>query len=307
MGAMGEGPPVRGHLPDPGLSWSQLRAFEACARLSDFAEAAAELNLTASAIRQQVTLLERRLGVTLFERRAGRLALTPVGAGFEHDISRPMRDLIRACTVASQASAAALITLTAPPLFARRFLYRDHFLEWCNRNAIVLDITDVKRDMFAPGSLAAIRLGTSPDAKLKPVPLVTVELVLAAAPKIAEQARPKDPAWWSEQILLVPEVSKPAWTVLLRDHQLTDSQVRGWLNFSSYTAALDAACIGRGLFLAPLRLVDPEFTSGRLLQLADVTLPGRAGYSLLMKRDFANTTRGRLLRRKILAEIALAR
>jgi LysR family glycine cleavage system transcriptional activator len=303
MVSMKNGLPPCGPLADPGLSWSQLRAFEACARRSSFAEAAAELNLTASAIRQQVALLEARLGVTLFERRAGRLVLTPVGAGFERDTSRPMRELIRACAIASQASAATPLTLTAPPLFAKRFLYRDSFLKWCDRNTVALDITDLKRDLFAPGPMAAIRLGAAPDAELRLTPIVSVELVLAAAPTIAEQARPKDRTWWSEQILLAPEVSKPAWASIRRALGLTE-EVSRWLNFSSYAAALEAACAGRGLFLAPLPCVSPDLASRRLVQLVDVTLPAPIGYSLVMRRDFANTARGRLVRRRILAEIA---
>src|SRR6516164_8317682 len=68
---------------DPGLSWSQLRAFEASASVLSFSAAALRLSITASAVRYQIALLESRLGTRLFERRGGRLALTPVGASFQ--------------------------------------------------------------------------------------------------------------------------------------------------------------------------------------------------------------------------------
>src|SRR6266481_1100680 len=101
--------PEQDHQPfkDPGLSWSQLRAFEACARLSSFNAAAAELNLTASAIRYQAGLLEGRLGVKLFERQGGQLSLTTTGTNFARQISRPMRDLTRACAEARRMGATA--------------------------------------------------------------------------------------------------------------------------------------------------------------------------------------------------------
>jgi len=73
---------------DPGLSWSQLRAFESCASVLSFNGAALRLNITASAIRYQIALLEGRLGTRLFERRGGRLALTPVGASFQRRLER---------------------------------------------------------------------------------------------------------------------------------------------------------------------------------------------------------------------------
>src|SRR6266852_5639103 len=105
-----EAEPHRERWTDPGLSWSQLRAFEACARLSSFNAAAAELNLTASAIRYQAGLLEGRLGVKLFERQGGQLSLTTTGTNFARQISRPMRDLTRACAEARRMAATAPIT-----------------------------------------------------------------------------------------------------------------------------------------------------------------------------------------------------
>ena len=49
---------------------NNLQAFEAVARRRNFALAAAELHLTASAISHQVARLESQLGVRLFERSA---------------------------------------------------------------------------------------------------------------------------------------------------------------------------------------------------------------------------------------------
>ena len=288
---------------DPGLSWSQLRAFESCARLSSFNAAAAELNLTASAVRHQVGLLEARLGVKLFDRQGGRLSLTSIGTAFERQISRPMRDLARACAVASRMAATAPITLTTPPLFARQFLFEGRFLKWCDDNMVRIDVTDAKRDMFAAGQIVAIRLGAEPDADLASTPILGVELVLAAAPPIAARARPADTAWWAGQTLLSPGVSDGAWSLAW---QALGVQVPGSvrpLHFSSYAAALEAACAGHGILLAPLPFSEREFSSGRLLQFSDIRLPSSIGYSLLMRHDLAELPRGRALRRRILAAV----
>src|SRR5260221_11813696 len=56
-----------------------LRAFEAAARHLSFARAAAELNLTPSAISHQIRHLEESLGRRLFERRPRGLELTALG------------------------------------------------------------------------------------------------------------------------------------------------------------------------------------------------------------------------------------
>jgi LysR family transcriptional regulator, glycine cleavage system transcriptional activator len=288
---------------DPGLSWSQLRAFEACARLSSFNAAAAELNLTASAIRYQAGLLEGRIGVKLLERQGGRLSLTSAGTVFARQISRPMRDLIRACTEAGTTAAMAPITLTAPPLFARQFLFERRFLKWCEDNRVRLDVTDAKRDLLTTDQIVAVRLGADEDTDLMATPILEVELVVAAAPSVAALARPSDPAWWAEQILISPSVSDRAWPRAWRELKLPAPKTTRPLNFSSYAAALEAACAGHGIMLAPLPFSEREFAAGRLSRLSDVRLSSPIGFSLVMKRELALMPRGRSLQRRVLSAV----
>ena len=187
---------------DPGLSWSQLRAFKSCASVLSFGAAALRLNVTASAVRYQIALLESRVGTRLFKRQGGRLALTPVGASFQRRIERPMRELLRACEDTSQSAKTAVIVLTAPPMFAREFLFQDRFLKWCDSNVIRLDVTDAKRDFFGPDQIAAIRLGAAAHANLTLTPILKTKLVLAAAPSVVAGADPLNESWWSTQSLL---------------------------------------------------------------------------------------------------------
>ena len=56
-----------------------LSAFESAARHQNFAHAAEELNLTASAVSHHVRKLESRLGVVLFQRHARGVTLTAEG------------------------------------------------------------------------------------------------------------------------------------------------------------------------------------------------------------------------------------
>jgi LysR family glycine cleavage system transcriptional activator len=61
----------------PPLNW--LRAFEAAARHLSFTDAARDLNMTQSAVSQQIKALEQHLGRPLFHRRARALELTQTG------------------------------------------------------------------------------------------------------------------------------------------------------------------------------------------------------------------------------------
>jgi LysR family transcriptional regulator, glycine cleavage system transcriptional activator len=288
---------------DPGLSWSQLRAFEACARLSSFNAAALKLSISPSAVRFQIGLLESRLGANLFERQGGRLALTEIGQVFAHQIERPLHDLIAACAVAQQSASAAPLTLTAPPLFARQFLLDDAFLKWCDAHQVRLDVSDNKRDLFAPGLIAAIRLGADDDPDLTTVPILKVELCVAAVPRIAQDARPSNPLWWAEQNLLTPSASQDGWKTAWNLLNVGEEFVPRTLPFSSYGAALEAACAGSGLILAPLPFAEKEIVAGRLSQISDIRIQSPKAYSLIMRQGLAASRRGQGLARMLIRTI----
>jgi LysR family transcriptional regulator, glycine cleavage system transcriptional activator len=286
-------------LEDPGLSWSQLRAFEACARLSSFGGAALALSVTTSAVRFQVGLLEGRLGVALFERQGGRLMLTDIGQTFARQIARPVQDLLAACAAATQSAHDAPLTLTAPPLFARQFLIGATFLTWCDVNRVRLDISDTKRDLFIPDLIAAIRLSPDADPELAITHLLNVELCIAASPGSAADARSDDPAWWERQTLLSPRASENGWAAAWRALNITEAIAPRTLPYSSYAAALEAACAGSGLILAPLPFAQREIDAGRLVPISDVRVHAKNGYALIMRKGFAVTPRGRALARQL--------
>ncbi|MDP7149937.1 MAG: LysR family transcriptional regulator [Paracoccaceae bacterium] len=81
----------------PPLTW--LRAFEATARHLSFTRAAAELNLTQSAVSQHVRSLEAFLGRDLFVRKTRALELTEDGSNYLPSL-RDALDLIAASTQA---------------------------------------------------------------------------------------------------------------------------------------------------------------------------------------------------------------
>lgn len=284
---------------DFGLSWSQLRAFEACARLSSFKVAALALSLTASAVRFQVGLLEARIGTPLFERQGGRLALTKTGATFARQIARPMQQLLTACATARHSASDAPLTLTAPPLFARQFLLGDAFLKWCDANNVRIEVSDAKRDLLAPGQIAAVRLHPDADPEMVLLPLLKVELCIAAAPVLAESARPKDPDWWMAQTLLCPSASVEAWSAAWRGLQMPQAFSPRRLAYSSYSAATEAACAGHGLILAPLPFAQKEISAGQLMILSDLRIQAEKGYELAMRRDVSASRRGQLLTRQL--------
>src|SRR5450759_5957776 len=74
-------------------SLNGLRAFEAAARHLSFTHAAAELNVTQTAISHQIRRLEEELGLRLFIRQNRALALTPQARDYLPGVRAAFNDL----------------------------------------------------------------------------------------------------------------------------------------------------------------------------------------------------------------------
>src|SRR4051795_13393066 len=99
-----------------------IKAFEAAARSGSFAEAGAELNVSAAAISRMVHLLEERLGVALFERKANRLVTTAAGRAYQSGLT-PIFDALASLTAQVMApSSVRVLTIGVGPTFAMKWL-----------------------------------------------------------------------------------------------------------------------------------------------------------------------------------------
>jgi len=77
---------------------NSLRMFEAAARLGGFTRAAAELNVTQSAVSRQVATLEAYLGKRLFHRSRDGTTLTPAGEAYRRRVSSALTSIATATT-----------------------------------------------------------------------------------------------------------------------------------------------------------------------------------------------------------------
>ncbi|RUU38485.1 LysR family transcriptional regulator, partial [Mesorhizobium sp. M6A.T.Ca.TU.002.02.2.1] len=98
-----------------------LRAVETVARLGSLSAAASELNVSASAVSQQVKRTEEQLGQALFERTASGLVLTEFGTVFTARLGAGFRELAQAVALADEASECTLVVSVAPA-FASKWL-----------------------------------------------------------------------------------------------------------------------------------------------------------------------------------------
>lgn len=105
---------------------ANLQAFEAVARRRSFALAAAELNLTASAISHQVSRLEAQLDVRLFERSAHGVRLSPAGEHYLMHVGAALNAIATATDDLRQGIRNSLYVHTAPSIASLWLMPRLH-------------------------------------------------------------------------------------------------------------------------------------------------------------------------------------
>ena len=103
----------------PPLGW--LRAFEAAARHLSFTHAARDLNMTQSAVSQQIKSLEAHIGRPLFHRRPRALELTETGITYLPVVREAFRTLARG-TRAITGAEAGVVRLQCNLSFAIHWL-----------------------------------------------------------------------------------------------------------------------------------------------------------------------------------------
>jgi len=101
---------------------TNLRAFDAVARLLSFTKASAELHLSQSAVSQQIAQFEERLGFKLFRRLTRRLELTENGRKLYETIRSCIRDIDDTIATLQDVDAEVSVTISVGSSFAVNWL-----------------------------------------------------------------------------------------------------------------------------------------------------------------------------------------
>jgi len=104
----------------PSLNW--LRVFEAAARQENFARAAEQLNMSTSAVSQQIKALEAHFGADLFERGPRHVELTDAGHAFLPAVRQSLAMIEESASTLFGDESDATLMLQANLLFATGWL-----------------------------------------------------------------------------------------------------------------------------------------------------------------------------------------
>ncbi len=251
-----------------------LRAFEATARRLSFTEAAAELNVTQSAISRHVRALEEELGRSLFVRMHRAVTLTPAGLTFAQDLSAAFLGIHRAVEAVRGARPQRL-RVTSEPAFAARWL-----LERLGRFSIAhpqieleLETSDELRVL---GKEADIAIRYVASAARRPRGRYLTLLKMQGVP-VTAGVRPRPRHWNQDAAVLghrlLHDDDGTAWRSWFTAAGLSGFEQARHLHFTDYSLTLAACERGQGVALGSAVFIAAELKSGRLAEIGRTRVP----------------------------------
>src|SRR5678815_5222263 len=254
--------------------------FAAAARHQNFAHAAEELHLTASAVSHHVRRLETTLGVTLFQRHARGVALTAQGRALADATNTALADL----------DAVSGSLLGRDDEGARVRITTLHSLAYCwlipRLPGFIAAHPDVQLDLETSTALArfddagpdlGIRHGPGPWPGLTAHFLMDDALFPVAAPMLPG-VRQVTKAAHIPRLPLISDLGLQGWPDWFRAADVRSAALPAVHSFTDSTDALLAAVCGLGVALARRHIAAPYLERGELIQLPGPILKARFSY-----------------------------
>jgi LysR family glycine cleavage system transcriptional activator len=243
-----------------------LQAFEAVSRQTTFAQGAAELGVTPSAVSHQIQLLEDFLGVKLFERKAGKATLTHAGQLYAQEIGNAFGLIANATSLVAPNSQSGHLVIACTPSLAAKWLQPRMPL-------FLRDHPGMKVRLFALSSHetfdkdscdVAIVYRKPTEARAYGEPLIQERLQPLCSPGLSATLDLRGPADLS-RATLIHSINALSWPEYFRRIGVDAVQPSNelWLNPSSM--AIDAAVGGMGVILESELLAEQELHDGRLV------------------------------------------
>lgn len=257
-----------------------LAAFESAARHQNFAHAAEELHLTASAVSHHVRKLESRLGVVLFQRHARGVSLTAEGRQLADAAGSAMADMegvVRSLRITRSEQDRVHITTLHSLTYTWLQPRLPRFAASHPHIRLTVD-TEVALTRFDDGGPdLGIRHGPGHWPGLTAHHLMDDYLFPVASPALPGVENVRDAAGIL-RLPLVSDLARQGWHDWLRAADVHGATPDERYRFSDSTAALNAAVHGLGAALARDKIVAPYLAAGVLTRLPGPAVKARWGY-----------------------------
>jgi LysR family transcriptional regulator, glycine cleavage system transcriptional activator len=289
-------------------SLNGLRAFEAAARHLSFTQAAAELNVTQTAISHQIRRLEEELGIRLFVRQNRALALTPQAKDYLPGVRAAFNDLRLATDRLLRKDNEHVLTVsTLASLAAKWLLPRLSAFQETHPGIDVRITTSTALVDFKSGDVdAAIRYGRGDWPGLHADWLMADQLFPVCSPALLTGKHPlRCPEDLRDHVLLhTSNANSDDWRLWLTAAGLPANISRQpGLTFDLILMTVQAAIDGFGVAMGRTSYVEADIAKGRLVVPFKITLPANAGFYLVCPEATADTPKLVAFRQWLVASV----
>ncbi|MDE5440381.1 transcriptional regulator GcvA [Bradyrhizobium sp. CSA207] len=264
-------------------SLNGLRAFEAAARHLSFTLAAAELNVTQTAISHQIRRLEEELGLRLFIRQNRALALTPEARDYLPGVRAAFNDLRLATDRLLRKDDDKVLTVSTLASLAAKWLlprltdFQEQHPGIDVRITTSTSLVDFQRDNVD----AAIRYGRGQWPGLRADWLMADELFPVCSPSLLRGdnplRRPEDLK--NHPLLHTSNANSDDWRLWLTAAGLpADLAKQPGITFDMIFMTIQAAIDGIGVAMGRTSYVQDDIAKGRLVVPFKIALPADAGF-----------------------------
>jgi len=253
-----------------------LLAFETVARTGSFQAAAAELNVTRSAVSHQIRALEESIGITLFDRNsrparlsdAGQVYFTAIGDLFD-GVEQTTRAL------AGERRDDDLVIQIYVTVALKWLIPRLHDFERTHpQTRVRLSTSYVEWDFDRANADVGLILARRREPGLHYRRLFRAMLAPVCSPALLGSATPAlDPSALADETLLEVWRADEDWNLWLDAAGVPDIAPTRRVAFDSYALAQQAAVDGQGFAMTLGPFASEELKAGQLAQPFDLVVP----------------------------------
>jgi DNA-binding transcriptional LysR family regulator len=261
-----------------------LAAFESAARLGGFAQAAAELCITPSAVSHRVRVLEELWGEQLFERSPTGVRLSAAGQSYLKGVRESFEALARLGGPA--ADAPPHLRVGVPPTFARNLLIPalPSFYRQCPGIDVDVFVVAPMQDK-PPRHDVDVRFGAPPFDERPALKLFEDDLVALASPAfVARRTLRRAQDLHDPELLRSPLIPWQPW---FEAAGLARPEPARGAAFTDLGILLEAAASGLGVALCTRRIAAQWLGTGQLQALFGLSAPSPQTYYVLIGSDQA--------------------
>lgn len=256
-----------------------LGVFAAAARHQNFAHAAEELHLTASAVSHHVRKLESTLGIVLFQRHARGVTLTSEGRQLADAATAAMTDIEAVASHLHHGDGITQLRVTTLHSLAYCWLLPrlPRFCEAHPNVRLILDTSIALTRFDDGGPDLGIRHGPGHWPGLTAHHLMDDELFPVASPALTGASEIREPREIT-RLPLVSDMALQGWREWFRAAGVRGLRLPAMHSFSDSTDAMRASVYGIGAALARKHIVMPYLQRYQLIRLPGPALKARFAY-----------------------------